>query len=153
MRNVFILAFSGFLLVMALILAWLLGITLFFPNGELASYITDRRRLIQSHIDFLMMAQFLLIFALLFRQYSINPPRWLIAAACFGALFNPFGLLRAALKPKPPADLPPIPYVPHFPIFSAVSFTLITVGFLGSVFLIVWAAWKAHAKDVQGAPE
>jgi hypothetical protein len=150
MRNAFLLAFAGLLLAIALILAWVLGITLFFPHGEIAEYIPDRRNFIRAHIDYLMMAQFLFIFALLFRQYSINPPRWIIAAVCYGAFFNPLGFLKVAMMPKPPAGAPAIPHEPYFPIPAAVSFSLTTIGFLAAVALIVRAAWKARSNGVAG---
>lgn len=145
MRNTFLLVFAGLLLVIALVLAWVLGITLFFPHGRLAEFIADRHNFVRAHIDYLMMAQFLFIFALLFRQYSIEPPLWVIGSACYGAFFNPLGFLKLALTPKPPADAPPIPYEPHFPLPAAASFTLTTIGFLAAVALIIRVAWKSRS--------
>jgi len=145
MRITFVLAFAGLMLAIALVLAWVLGITLFFPHGDLAAYITDRRNFIRAHIDYLMMAQFLFIFGLLFRQYAVNPPRWVIAAMCYGAFFNPLGFLKLALRPKPPVDTLPAPVEPYFPIPAAVSFTMATAGFLIAAALVVHAAWKSRS--------
>lgn len=139
-RNAFLLAFASLCLAMALAIAWVLGVTLFFPDGAVASRIVDRADLIRAHIDFLMMAQFLFIFALLFRQYRIVAPLWAIGAACFGAFFNPLSFLIRGISPK--VD-PAIIVEPHFPLKAGVSFTLTTVGFLVSAVLIVHAAWRA----------
>jgi hypothetical protein len=145
MRYTFILGFAGLLLSIALVLAWLLGITLFFPHGYLASFIVNRSSLIRAHIDFLMMAQFLFIFGLLFRQYLVKPPIWVIVSACYGAFFNPLGFLKVALIPKPPANALAVPPAPYFPIHAALSFTAATIGFLAAAFLIVRAAWISRA--------
>jgi hypothetical protein len=146
MRNTFLLGFAGLCLAIALVLAWVLGITLFFPHSYLAGLIADRRSFVRAHIDFLMMAQFLFIFALLFRQYLIKPPIWVIASACYGAFFNPLGFLKVALTPKPPADAPSIPYEAHFPIPAAISFALTTIGFLAATALIIRAAWRSRSR-------
>lgn len=137
-RNTFLLAFATLCLAIALAIAWVLGVTLFFPNGYLASLIVERADLIRAHIDYLMMAQFLFLFALLFRQYSIVPPLWVIGASCFGAFFNSLGFLLRALRPK--IDLAAIPE-PHFPLSAGVSFSLTTIGFLAAAGLVVRAAW------------
>jgi Zn-dependent protease with chaperone function len=90
--NLFQLAFAGLCLAIALALAWTLGITLFFPDGVLAGFLVERADIIRAHVDYLMMPQFLFIFFLLFRQYSIEPPIWVVAACCYGAFFNPLAL-------------------------------------------------------------
>lgn len=143
MRIAFLLSFAGFCLAIALVLAWWLGITLFYTKGVLAGLIVERADIIRAHIDYLMMAMFLFIFALLFRQYAVKPPVWVIAAACYGAFFNPLGFLIRGITPKAAAAVPAV-YDPHIPLTAAVSFTLTTAGFLASVFLIVMAAWKAR---------
>ncbi len=143
-RVTFLLGFATFLLAIALVLAWVLGVTLFFPNSEIAKNIVERADLIRAHIDFLMMAQFLLLFGLLMRQYAIEPPRWAIFAASFGAFFNPLAFIRRAFAPKiDPANLPE----PHFPPLAAISFTLTTIGFLVLAGLAVRAAWRARGAD------
>jgi hypothetical protein len=138
-RNAVLLAFAALYLAIALAIAWFLGVTLFFPNGYLASFIIERADLIRAHVDYLMMAQFLFLFGLLFRQYSIVPPLWVIAACCFGAFFNPLSFLLRAFQPKiDPATIPE----PHFPLQAAVSFSLTTIGFLAAAGLVVHAAWR-----------
>lgn len=146
LRNVFLLGFATLCLVIALAIAWALGVSLFFPNGSLAGLIVDRADLIRAHVDYLMMAQFLFLFALLFRQYRIEPPLWVIGAACYGAFFNPLGFLLRALRPKiDPATIPE----PHFPLQAGVSFTLTTIGFLGAAALAVHAAWRSRSEALR----
>jgi hypothetical protein len=143
-RNIFLLSFAGLCLAIALAIAWVLGITLFFPNGVVAGFLVDRADIIRAHIDYLMMAQFLFIFFLLFRQYSIVPPVWVVAASCFGAFFNPLAFLVRGVTAKA-AVVATLPVEPHFPLQAGISFTLTTVGFLASVALVVRAAWKSRS--------
>lgn len=141
MANRVLLAFAIICLAIALSIAWVLGITLFFPDGVLAGYLVDRADIIRAHVDYLMMAQFLFIFFLLFRQYAIVPPFWVVAACCYGAFFNPLAFLLRGLAPKPVVALT---VEPHFPLQAAISFTLTSVGFLAAVILVAVAAWKSR---------
>ncbi|WP_027147638.1 hypothetical protein [Methylobacter tundripaludum] len=144
MTNLFLVAFAGLCLAMALTIAWVLGVTLFFPDGVLAGLLVERADIIRAHIDYLMMSQFLFIFFLLFRQYAIDPPVWVVAACCFGAFFNPLSFLVRGLTPKP-SVVAAIPVEAHFPFQAGLSFTLTTVGFLTAVVLVVRAAWKLRS--------
>jgi len=144
LRIPFLLGFAGFLLLLALVAAWILGVTMFFPHGELAQLVKDRHRLIQGHIDLLMMAQFLFIFAGLFRLYAVEPPRWVLALCCYGAFFNAFGLARAGFIAKPAIDPAVPPPEPSFPLPAALSFAAVTVGFLAAALLIGHAVWRSH---------
>ena len=138
----FLLAFAALCLAIALSIAWLLGITLFFPAGQLAAVIVERADIIRAHIDYLMMSQFLFIFFLLFRHYAIQPPLWVVGACCYGAFFNPLAFLIRGLSAKP--DVAAIVVEPHFPLPAIISFSLTTLGFMAAVILAVRAAWKAH---------
>jgi hypothetical protein len=142
MTNLFLLAFAGLCLAIALAIAWVLGITLFFPDGGLAGLLVERADIIRAHVDYLMMAQFLFIFFLLFRQYAIDPPVWVVAACCFGALFNPLAFLVRGVTPKPTVV---IPVEAHFPLQAGLSFTLTTAGFLAAVVLVVREVWKSRS--------
>ncbi|WP_031436411.1 hypothetical protein [Methylobacter tundripaludum] len=144
MTNLFLVAFAGLCLAIALTIAWVLGVTLFFPDGVLARLLVERADIIRAHIDYLMMSQFLFIFFLLFRQYAIDPPVWVVAACCFGAFFNPLSFLVRGLTPKP-SVVAAIPVEAHFPFQAGLSFTLTTVGFLTAVALVVRAAWKLRS--------
>lgn len=136
--NTFLLVFAGLCLAIALAIAWVLGITLFFPDGVLAGYLVERDDIIRAHVDYLMMAQFLFVFFLLFKQYSIVPPVWIILACCYGAFFNPLAFLVRGLTSKP-AVVERVPLEPVFPIQAAMSFSLTTIGFLGVVILVIRA--------------
>ncbi len=140
--NLFLLMFAGLCLAIALTIAWVLGFTLFFPEGTLAGLLIERTDIIRAHVDYLMMAQFLFIFFLLFQQHEIEPPVWVVAACCFGAFFNPLAFLVRGLTPKPSVT---IPVEPHFPFQAGLSFTLTTVGFLAAVALVVRAVLQARA--------
>ncbi|MBD9359566.1 hypothetical protein [Methylomonas fluvii] len=145
LTNVFLLAFAIFCLAIALSIAWVLGFTLFFPDGALAGHLVERADIIRAHIDYLMMAQFLFIFFLLFRQYAVTPPVWVVGACCFGAFFNPLSFLLRGLSAKPDASA--LPVEPHFPIQAGISFTLTTVGFLTAAILVAQAAWKSRSEQ------
>ncbi|MGZ4955491.1 MAG: hypothetical protein ACXV8Q_10300 [Methylobacter sp.] len=142
MTNLFLLTFAGLCLAIALTIAWVLGFTLFFPDGALAGHLVERADIIRAHIDYLMMSQFLFIFFLLFRQYAIDPPVWVVAACCFGAFFNPLSFLVRGLTPKPSVT---VPVEAYFPFQAGLSFTLTTVGFLTAVALVVRAAWNLRS--------
>jgi len=86
---------AGLCLTMALAIAWVLGVSLFFPNSTLAGHLIERDDVIRAHIDYLMMAQFLLIFFLAFRLWRIEPPLWLVGACCFGGVFQSAGVFTA----------------------------------------------------------
>ena len=130
--------FAAFLLFLAMVLAWVLGITLFHPGGALSSRLADRNDIIRGHVDYLMMAQFLFLFFLAFRQYSIQPPLPIVVCLCFGAFFNPFAFVMRGLRGRSPA-----PSEEGFPVPAILSFSATTLGFLGAAWLIVEAAWKS----------
>lgn len=142
--NLILLAGAVLCLTTALAIAWVLGVSLFFPDGALAANLIDRDDVIRAHVDYLMMAQFLLIFFLAFRQFAITPPWWLVGACCFGALFNPLAFLLRGLTPKTATE---IAVEPHFPLPAILSFSLTTIGFLGALTLIALAAWRLRASE------
>ncbi|MEK8095425.1 hypothetical protein WOC76_23485 [Methylocystis sp. IM3] len=119
---------------MALIEAWLL-VALRAPGDALARLLPNRADLVRSHIDYLMMALFLFVFYGLCRATGAAPAGWLIAAACLGAVFNPFAFLvhaaRPAFKEAPPA-----------PFFAAIvaSCVATTIGFAATAWTLAAAA-------------
>ncbi|MGZ5558624.1 MAG: hypothetical protein ACXWFA_18195 [Methylobacter sp.] len=78
--NLFLLAFAGLCLAIALTIAWVLGITLFFPDGVLAGLLIERADIIRAHIDYLMMPNFCSSFSCCFgsmrssRRFGSLPP-------------------------------------------------------------------------------
>jgi hypothetical protein len=128
--------FAAVLLFLALVLAWVLAITLFYPGGALSARLADRNDIIRGHVDYLMMAQFLFLFFLAFRQFSIQPPLPIVACLCFGAFFNPFAFVLRGLRGRPPSS-------PGFPLPAIASFSATTLSFLGAAWLVVEAAWRS----------
>ncbi len=142
MPNLILLCCAGLCLSTALAIAWVLGVSLFFPDGALAARLIERDDVIRAHVDYLLMSQFLLIFFVAFRQFAINPPFWLVVSCGFGAFFNPLAFLIRGLTPKAAVA---VPVEPHFPLHAMLSFSLTTVGFLGAVILVARAFWKSHS--------
>ncbi len=126
--------FGALCLFVALIEAWLL-VALRASGGALERLLPNRADLVRSHIDYLMMALFLFVFYGLCRLTGAAPANWLIAAACFGAFFNPFAFLVHALRPAfkeaPPAGL--------F-VGILVSCVATTIGFAATAWTIAAAA-------------
>lgn len=86
-------------LIIALVQAWLLVAVFSSETSPVSRVIPGRQDLLKSHIDYLMMAQFLFIFFMLFRVLELTPPLWVVACVCIGSFFNPFAFFVRALKP------------------------------------------------------
>jgi hypothetical protein len=86
-------------LIIALIQAWLLVAVFSSETSPVSRIIPGRQDLLKSHIDYLMMAQFLFIFFMLYRVLSLTPPLWVVACVCIGSFFNPFAFFVRAVKP------------------------------------------------------
>ena len=122
-------------LLVALIEAWLLVALFSSDTGPIARLIPGRQDLLRSHIDYLMMAQFLFIFFLMMRTLSLTPPSWVVASASIGAFFNPFAFLVRAIRPAYVTRAPA-----PFMAMITVSCILTTVGFGASAILLARAA-------------
>ncbi len=125
-------------LIMALIEAWLLLGRVSAKDGPLARLVPNTKDLLSSHIDYLMMALFLFVFYGLFRVMGVAPPDWLVAAACFGSFFNPFGFLLRAVKPAYQQAPPKI-----FMTFMTISCMATTASFSAAGWMIAAAAMGA----------
>jgi hypothetical protein len=125
-------------LTMALIEAWLLLIRVSAKEGPLNRLLPNTKDLLSSHIDYLMMALFLFAFYGLFRVVGVAPPDWLVAAACFGSFFNPFGFLLQAVKPSY-LKTPP----KAFMAFMTISCIATTASFAAAGWMIAAAAMGA----------
>lgn len=129
------LALTGCLcLIVALIEAWLLVAVFSSEDGPVSKIIPGRQDLLRSHIDYLMMSQFLFIFFMLYRTIGVTPPLWLVAAICTGSFFNPFAFLVRAIKPgyRTSAPMP-------FTAMISVSCLLTTIGYGASAWLFAQA--------------
>lgn len=111
-------------LAMALIEACLLVGRFASEDGPVARLVPGKQDLLKSHIDYLMMAQFLFIFFLMYRSFDLAPSSYVIGATCIGSFFNPFAFLVRALRPNylkaPPAA---------FTAMISVSCILTTLGY------------------------
>ncbi len=138
MNNLFVLV-GALCLLVALVQAWLLVAVFSSDSSPVSRLIPGRQDLLKSHIDYLMMSQFLFIFFMLSKALGIELPGWVIACACIGAFFNPFAFMVRAIKPsylKQPA-LP-------FTLMIVVSCILTTVGFAATAVLFAGAVtWPA----------
>jgi hypothetical protein len=133
----FIFAAAAFIyLVIALIQSWLIVASLSNAQGSIGRLFPNVRELIRSHVDYLMMAQFLFIFYGLFRSMGLVAPAWLAALVAFGSFFNPFAFFVRAIKPSY-IDAPAFP----FRILLTVSCASTTIGFAVAGFMIARAAW------------
>ena len=99
-----------------------------------ARIIPGRQDLLKSHIDYLMMAQFLFIFFMLYRALALTPPLWVVACVCIGSFFNPFAFFVRAVKPD---------YLRNAPMafvgMITVSCILTTVGYGASALMFARA--------------
>jgi hypothetical protein len=114
-----------------LIEAWLLVALLANPSGPLHRVLKNREDLIRSHLDHLLMALFLYAFYGLSRMLGASPASWAIAAACLGAIFNPFAFLVHAMRPDFKQAAPP-----WFFISMMASCVATAVGFAATTLTI-----------------
>ena len=105
MANELLIATGSLCLLLALIEAWVLVAVSFNPKGALSKLIPIPQDVIKSHVDFLMMSQFLFVFYLLFKHFGIQPCAVVIVCMCLGAVSNPFLFLVRAVTP--PSKSPP----------------------------------------------
>ncbi len=139
MHTAYLAVAAAVCLTMALIEAWLLLGRVSTKEGPLARLLPNAKDLLSSHMDYLMMSLFLFVFYGLFRVMDVGPPDWLVAAACFGSFFNPFGFLLRAMKPSY-QQAPPKAFL----AFTTTSCIATTASFAAAGWMIAAAALKAH---------
>jgi len=135
-QNAYFILAGAICLGTALIQAWLLVGRFASDEGPLARLIPGKQDLLRSHIDYLMMAQFLFVFYALYAYFSITPPVWVIAATCIGSFFNPFAFLWRAVRPHDVRGAPG-GFVPMI----TVSCILTTIGYGATAWLLTSAAF------------
>lgn len=119
----------------ALVQAWLLVARFASEEGPVARLIPGKHDLLRSHIDYLMMAQFLFVFYALYRYFELGPPAWLVVATCIGSFFNPFAFFVRALRPQYLTN-PPAPFM----IMITLSCILTTLGYGVTAWMLANAA-------------
>lgn len=87
-------------MILSLILAWLGSMIIYAKIKFLKRLFPATHNLIRAHIDYLMMTGLLVITYFLMVHLQINLPDFVILALCVGALYNPFGFIVIAVKPK-----------------------------------------------------
>lgn len=140
MQGHYFILMGSLCLSVALVQAWLLVAVFSSEEGSIAKLIPGRQDLLRSHIDYLMMSQFLFIFFMLFRSLSLTPPLWLMACVCIGSFFNPFAFFVRAIKPSY-LKSPPL----LFTAMITVSCILTTVGYAA-------CAWIVAREALAGGP-
>ncbi len=119
---------GALLLSFSLLLAWLLSMLKGMPNTPLLRFIRSEKALLQAHIDYILMAILLFIFALSGRDF----PPVVAYATIVGSITNPLLFLVMAVKP----DVAKTPLSP-FGICSVLSFIATTTGMAGCA--LTWA--------------
>lgn len=135
MSNALLAVTASILLLVALAQSWAIVAVLSAPEGPVAKIIPGSRELIRSHIDYLMMAQFLFVLYGLFRLLSIQPSIWLVVLTCFGSFFNPFAFFLRAMYPAW-LEAPPKPYT----VLITTSCIATTVGYATIAVILARAA-------------
>lgn len=116
------------LLCFSLLLAWLLSMVKGMPGAAFLRFIRSEKALLQAHIDYILMAILLFVFALSGLEY----PTLIVWATIGGSITNPLLFLVMAVKP----DVLKTPFSP-FGICSVLSFIATTTGMAGCA--LVWA--------------
>jgi hypothetical protein len=146
--NVLLLRAAALWLLLALLLAFcLVGLNFGVPLLK-ALFAGKQSRLVQAHIDYLMMS------ALIFGFYGARVPlhwsvRWAMAV---GAFTNPSLFLLQAIFPLLDSPVPadgPLPSL--FRIYLMISLPIATYGFGGGAISILWSTFR-RTEDVSTRP-
>jgi hypothetical protein len=135
MVSEFLVVTGSLCLIMALIEAWMLVIVFSTPESGLAKWIPGHQDLLKSHIDYLMMSQFLFIFYLLFSHFQIKASAFIIVCMCIGSFGNALLFLIRAINPGL-KEQPTTAF--HFGMF--ISCLLTTVGYISGTWLVARSA-------------
>lgn len=119
---------GALLLCFSLLLAWVLSMVKGMPGTAFLSFIRSEKALLQAHIDYLLMAILLFVFALSGHDF----PPLIVYATIVGSITNPFLFLVMAVKP----DVIKTPFSP-FGVSSVLSFIATTTGMAGCA--LIWA--------------
>jgi hypothetical protein len=115
-------------LLVALVLAWLLVFTKGLPVEIIVRLVANYERLLQAHIDYLIMSGLLMGFY----AVGVRLPGSVQVAMAIGVFTNPAGFLYLAFWPTA-INLP-------FIVFSILSFVLTTYGFAMAALTVLRAS-------------
>ena len=124
-------------ILIALLLAWTLVFSRAIPVAAIGGLIADYERLLQAHIDFLLMGALLLGFF----AAGVRLPATVSGAMAIGAYTNPAGFLYLAFWP----DQITTPFL----VFSLASFILTSYGFGRAAVLILRATLERDGDTAQ----
>lgn len=114
-------------LAFTLFLAWVM---IAYGHWKL-SWVVDRiknyRELVRAHLDYLLMALFLLVFAALERTIETPFSPWLVGLTCYGTTVNPLGFLLPALDP----ELDQKPFFSSYKLLLYSGFVATSAGLVG----------------------
>lgn len=98
---------SNYLLITAAIcmlvslgLAWIASLIVYVKVAFLKRIFVAPHQLIRAHIDYLLMMGLLILSFYLIERLSLSIPDSIVIITCIGALYNPFGFIMLAMKPK-----------------------------------------------------
>lgn len=137
MVNEFLVVTGSFCLTVALLEAWMLVTVFTAPDGVLAKKIPGTQDLLKSHIDYLMMSQFLFIFYMLYGHFQIKPAGFIIFCMCVGSFGNALLFLIRAMNPSLKNEMT----VP-FRLSMTLSCSMTTIGYFSGAWLVANAAWE-----------
>ena len=115
-------------LLFALFLAWVMVLTNHAKLPLLVRTVKSYRDLVRAHLDYLLMALFLLAFFSVYRSLGRVCPAWAVVLACFGSSTNPLGFLIPALNPR--ADSQPVASPYKVLLYSAFISTTLGFGWI-----------------------
>lgn len=121
------------LLILSLIIAWMLSLMKGVPTSHVSRFFSSEKALLQAHIDYILMAILLFVFALSKIEYGTP----FVYAAVVGAFLNP--LLFVVLAIYPNAKKTP---TSPFGLSSILSFSITTIGMGGCAL-----SWALAAKN------
>ncbi len=96
----YLLVTAALALLVSLALAWLASLILYAKISVLKRCFPATHQLIRAHIDYLLMCMLLVVCYYLADRLQIDLPTAVIVLLCAGALYNPFGFIVLAVKPK-----------------------------------------------------
>jgi len=87
-------------LIVSLALAWLASFIVYARVALLKRIFPATHQLIRAHIDYLLMSLLLVMSVYLIEKLLLDIPVAIMLLVCLGALYNPFGFIVLAVKPK-----------------------------------------------------
>lgn len=111
--------------------AWFATFIVYGKSKTLKRLFPAVQNLIRSHIDYLLMTFLLTAIYFICSHLTIALPSMIIFLLCLGALYNPFGFLIKAIKPRAGSDLDLVGkmclYIGFLPITIGAGYPMILI--------------------------